>query len=157
MARHLPARIVSGGQTGADRGGLEAALLLGIDHGGWCPLGRRAEEGPIPEHFELKETETADYSVRTRLNVRDSDATVLFTRGEPKGGSALTARLADEMERPLLHVDLEKLDVEDAVEKLLEWLDEHRPRILNVAGSRESQSPGIGKLTRQTLVLALEE
>jgi len=81
-------RIVSGGQTGADRGGLDAAAALGIEHGGWCPAGRRAEDGTIPGLYTLAETLSPAYGDRTRANVRDSDATVVFTREAATGGSA---------------------------------------------------------------------
>lgn len=80
-------KIVSGGQTGADRGGLDAAIELGIPHGGWCPKGRKSEDGVIPEKYLLKEMSSADYLKRTEQNVVDSDATVIFTYGQPTGGS----------------------------------------------------------------------
>ncbi len=155
MSRHRPRRIVSGGQTGADRGGLEAALALGISHGGWCPSGRRAEDGEIPARYELEETSSEEYGVRTRWNVRDSDATVLFTRGTPRGGSALTAELARSMRRPLLHIDTDSLEPPEAAALLRVWLAEHAPHTLNVAGSRESQCPGLAEFCQQVLVLAL--
>jgi hypothetical protein len=98
--------IVSGGQTGADRGGLDAAIALQIDHGGWCPAGRRAEDGPIPSLYGLRETLSSNYAVRTQLNVRDSDGTVVFTLGAACRGSALTIECARKLSRPVLHIDL---------------------------------------------------
>src|SRR5689334_22568523 len=83
--RAIEMKIVSGGQTGADRGGLDAAIALGIAHGGWCPKGRKAEDGQVPACYSLAEARSADYRVRTKLNVRDSDATVIFTRGPLTG------------------------------------------------------------------------
>ena len=100
-------RIISGAQTGADRGGLDAALADGLSVGGWIPRGRRAEDGRIPVRYVgLTETPTADYRDRTGRNVRDSDATLLFTHGPLAGGSALTAGLCRKHRKPCLHVDL---------------------------------------------------
>ena len=79
------ARVVSGGQRGVDRAALDVAIELSIPHGGWCPAGRRAEDGRIPDHFQLQETPSRDYPQRTRWNVRDSDGTLILTRGEPTG------------------------------------------------------------------------
>jgi hypothetical protein len=138
-------RVVSGGQTGADRGGLDAAIGLGIEHGGWCPLGRRAEDGAIPERYRLRETASDDYAERTGRNVVDSDGTVVFTVGEATGGSELTLRLAREHGRPRLHVDLGKTADERAAQDLREWLASVPVAVLNVAGSRESGAPGIGE------------
>lgn len=141
----MPRKIVSGGQTGADRGGLDAARKLGIPHGGWCPKGRRAEDGAIPSRYRLKETRTADYAERTERNVRYSDGTVVFTVGRPMGGSALTVRLARKLGKPLLQIDLKKYADREAVTTLREWMTDHAVAVVNVAGSRESQAPGIGK------------
>ena len=148
-------RIVSGGQTGADRGGLDAALELGIPHGGWCPAGRLAEDGTIPERYRLTETDSADFAVRTERNVIDSDGTVLFTYGEPVGGSALTAELASVHDKPLLHLDLEEHGTESAAAQLAVWLAQNDVRVLNVAGSRESQAPGIAEAVREILLISL--
>ncbi len=94
LKTHSISRIVSGGQTGADRGGLDAAIELGIPHGGWCPKGRKSEDGTIPLIYQLVETSSSDYKVRTEKNVADSDATVIFTYGKPTGGSKPTANFA---------------------------------------------------------------
>lgn len=146
-------RIISGGQTGADRGALDAAIALGIEHGGHCPAGRRAEDGRIPERFRLVETESADYAVRTEKNVLGADATLLVTRGAPTGGSALTAALARKHDRPLLHLDLAV--TADPVAAVREWLAARRVECLNVAGPRESGCPGIAQEVRALLVAAL--
>jgi hypothetical protein len=103
---HPVSKIVSGGQTGADRGGLDAAIELGIPHGGWCPKGRKAEDGAIPLTYDLTETGSADYRVRTEKNVLDSDATAIFTCGELSGGSKLTADLAEKHGKPWIHIDI---------------------------------------------------
>ena len=103
--------IVSGGQLGADRGALEAALELGLDYGGWVPRGRRAEDGQVPDCFDqLREHESVEYSLRTWANVRDSDGTVIFATLPLTGGSLLTARNCRELERPFIVYDGEDLD-----------------------------------------------
>src|SRR5947209_17179443 len=99
-------KVVSGGQTGVDRAALDAALELGVPCGGWCPRGRRAEDGPIPERYPLRETSWDGYPQRTEWNVRDSDGTLILTRGEPDRGTALTARLANTQNKPCLVIDL---------------------------------------------------
>ena len=149
-------RLVSGAQTGADRAALDAALALGIEVGGWVPKGRRAEDGAIPERYpNLVETGSADYSVRTRANVRDSDATVIVSRGPLEGGSALTLEFTRELLRPCLHVDLSQLTIARAATVLAAWLDREKPETLNVAGPRASKDPTIHESTKRVLSLAL--
>jgi hypothetical protein len=99
-------RIVSGGQTGADRGGLDAAIYAGVPHGGWCPKGRKAEDGSIPAKYVLKEIKSADYLKRTEANVIDSDATLLITFGRLSGGSLRTLEFCRKHGRPYHHVNL---------------------------------------------------
>lgn len=146
-------RIVSGGQTGVDRGALRAAMEHGVACGGWCPRGRRAEDGRIPDQFPLRETVTASYRERTDRNVRDSGATLIVTRGPPRGGTALTERFARRARRPCLVVDL---DVERDVARIVAWLRTTRASVLNVAGPRESQQPGIEEEARVLLGEVLE-
>ena len=135
-------RIVSGGQTGVDRAALDVAMATGLACGGWLPRGRRAEDGPLPRHYPLRETRTPAYAERTRLNVRDSDATLILTRGTPTGGTALTAALAQRLGKPCLIVDLAADPAPDP-EATRAWLDLHAIDALNVAGPRESTCPGI--------------
>ncbi len=130
----------SGGQTGVDRAALDAALALGIPVGGWCPRGRRAEDGPIAPRYPLRETPTEMYTERTAWNVRDADATLILTRGAPTGGTAATVEAARALGRPLHIVDLAE---NSAVEPVADWLRAHGVRTLNVAGPRESTVPGV--------------
>ena len=133
-------KIVSGGQTGVDQGALTAAMQLSFEHGGWCPRGRRCENGRIPAHFQLRETLAAEYWVRTEQNVIDSDGTLILFRQQLTGGSALTQRFAAKHRRPCQLVDLSRSQDPDRVR---EWLCEKAIRVLNVAGPRESSCPGI--------------
>jgi hypothetical protein len=133
-------KVISGGQTGVDRAALDVALELGLPCGGWCPKGRRAEDGPIPERYPLEETSTADYPQRTEQNIRDSDGTLILTVGVPDRGTALTKKLARRLKKPLLVVDLDR---PPELAEVLEWMEGHHVRVLNVAGPRESSCPGI--------------
>ena len=149
-------KIVSGGQTGADRAALEVALELGIATGGWVPRGRLAEDGTVPKRYEgLVEAESDSYDERTERNVRDSDATIIFAFGPPIGGSALTRRLARSHEKPLLSLDLERCTSDEAIAMVRKWLTEVRPRVLNVAGPRLSNEPRIAGATAQILGAAI--
>ncbi len=146
-------RIISGGQTGADRGALDAAIAAGVPHGGSCPRGRRAEDGPIPDRYNLVETASREYAARTAANVCAADATLLVTRGRPRGGSALTAEIARQRGAPLCHIDLDREP--DPAAALVSFLRSRAPRTLNVAGPRESNCPGISRDTRALLLDAL--
>jgi len=133
-------RIISGGQTGVDRAGLDVAFDLGIPCGGWCPKGRRAVDGPIPDKYPLKEIEAENYNKRTQLNVQDSDGTLVFYRGELEGGTAYTVKLADQYGKPCLLVDVES---PVSAAEFWSWIDTHKIEVLNVAGPREEGRPGI--------------
>lgn len=139
-AQHPVVRIVSGGQTGVDRAALDVALALGIPCGGWVPRGRRAEDGRIADRYPLREAPGPSYAMRTRLNVRDSDATLVLCRGTPTGGTALTLAFAQQLGRPARIVDL---DAAEPPPQTRGWLAATGVRTLNVAGPRESSSPGI--------------
>jgi Circularly permutated YpsA SLOG family len=149
-------KIISGGQTGADRAGLDVAIELGIPHGGWIPKGRKTEDGTLPEKYHLREMPTSSYPKRTEQNIVDSDGTIVFSYGPLSGGSALTARLSKKHGKPLLYIDLDKIDIESAAKDLRGWLSSHRIKRLNVAGSRASKSPDIYKSTFGILALALK-
>ena len=133
-------KIVSGGQTGVDRAALDVALELGIPCGGWCPRGRRAEDGTVPERYPLRETPWHGYPQRTEWNVRDSDGTLILTHGAPDRGTALTVELARRYGRPHLVIDLGESPNEDDVRT---WARAHQVGVVNVAGPRESSCPGI--------------
>src|SRR2546421_5781800 len=133
-------RIVSGGQTGVDRAALDVARKLGLPCGGWCPEGRKAEDGPLSATYMLDETPTANYEQRTKWNVRDSDGTLVLTRGRPSEGTAFTIEVAERLGKPCLVLDL--LD-RPSVATVREWANAHAVRVLNVAGPRESICSGI--------------
>ncbi|MEJ2723100.1 MAG: putative molybdenum carrier protein [Deltaproteobacteria bacterium] len=149
-------KIVSGGQTGADRAALDVAIQLGIPHGGWISKGRRTEEGRLPDQYHLLETTTIDYSQRTELNVADSDGTLILSHGHLEEGSALTQELARKHRRSCLHIDLKEIDETKACEIIHTWLDARQIKVLNVAGPRASRDPKIYEATRRILKGVIE-
>jgi len=151
-------RIVCGGQTGVDRAALDVALRRGVECGGWVPRGRLAEDGVIPSTYPgLAEAPDDRPETRTALNVRDSDATLILSRGELSGGSRFTARSAREQRRPCLHVDLAAEAPADAVRRVRAWLREVRPAVLHVAGPRGSEDPEVGGEAGRFLEAVLRE
>src|SRR5271165_3429842 len=124
-------KIVSGGQTGVDRAALDVALELALPCGGWCPRGRKAEDGAIPARYPLAETPAAEYAQRTEWNVRDADATLVLTRGKPSGGTALTIDLARRLGKPCLVIDL---DDQPDTGMVRTWIESQKVGVLNVAG-----------------------
>ena len=135
-------KIVSGGQAGVDRAALDVALERGMECGGWCPAGRWAEDGPIPDHYPLVETPSADPAERTEWNVRDSDGTLLLTALAYSPGTELTFEIARRMGRPVM-VWAVKWRADVGQEFFRRWVREHGIRTLNVAGVRESEWPGV--------------
>lgn len=131
---------MSGGQTGVDRAALDVAVTLGLPCGGWCPKGRRAEDGTIPSRYPLRETPSEAYAQRTEWNVRDSDGTLVLSRGELGSGTAHTVEIAARLGRPCLIVNLAEPPDVSAVRA---WLTRHGITVLNVAGPRENTSPGV--------------
>lgn len=152
---HLVSKIVSGGQTGVDRAALDVAIDLQIPHGGWCPFGRRSESGIIPMVYELTETESSDYVVRTEKNVLDSNGTLILHFGRLAGGTKLTAVYAKRHERPFMTVDLKGHVAGITIPAFQDWLSQNRIHTLNVAGPRESSFPDIGSLAYRFLRQAL--
>lgn len=155
--------IVSGGQTGADRAALDFAIEHALLHAGWCPRGRRAEDGPIDERYQLSETDSLRYDVRTLRNVQDSDATVVFTIAKtPRGGTALTVRFAKAEGRPLLHLARAahaRAGTAQAIradaDALNAFIEAHDVGRLNVAGPRASQEPLVASYVWSVLAAAL--
>lgn len=141
-------KLVSGGQTGVDRAALDVALASCMPCGGWCPKGRLAEDGPIPARYPLSETPSGELAQRTEWNVRDSDATLVLVRGPARGGTRATLDFAKALGRPHLTVGLGRAPNFAAT---LAWLGRHSACVLNIAGPRESESPGIYRATRSYL------
>jgi len=139
-----PLKIISGGQTGADRAALDVAIALGLDYGGAIPKVRIAEDGPLDSKYEnMTELDTPDYDARTEKNVLAADATLIFTDGILGGGSALTIEFAEKYNKPFLHIDFSAVAENEAIRGVKEWLNKISPAVLNVAGSRKSTSKGI--------------
>jgi hypothetical protein len=133
-------RIVSGGQTGVDRAALDVAIELDIPHGGWCPRGRRAEDGVIPDHYQVQEHPSEHYVDRTRQNVIDSDGTLVLYGNRLEGGTLLTARFAEEQGKAVFRV---RLTGRVSYIACIEWLAAEEIRVLNVAGPRASKDSQI--------------
>ena len=151
-AKHATLRkIISGGQTGVDRAALDAALERNFPCGGFCPKGRRAEDGVIDDKYPLRETPDSEYAERTESNVRESDGTLIIASGPLSGGTALTQQLAAQHVKPCLVVEPDDLK---ARQLIIEWLEKHAIATLNIAGPRESNCPGIRDQSH-TLITAL--
>lgn len=141
-------KIISGAQAGADRAGIDAAIACGVPYGGKVPAGRRAEDGPIADHYEcLEEITEHNYIVRTEANVADADLTIVFTRGTPYSGSRKTIEFAWKHGRPFLHIDLVHtgMNIKSISNIIISWIEatQQDELIINIAGSRESTCKGI--------------
>ena len=152
-ASFLPERIVSGGQTGVDRAALDVAIALGIAHGGWCPAGRLSEDGTVPSRYELQETTSSEYPVRTEQNVIDSEATLILCVGKLTGGTRLTKRFCHRHQKPHF---VARIDQPSSLVAVRQWLASDRPSCLNVAGPRESTCPGIHGQSMEFLLRVLQ-
>jgi hypothetical protein len=144
-------KIISGGQTGADRAALDWAIEHRFAHGGWCPLGRKAEDGIIAAKYQLTETDSVNYRARTVRNVLESDATLIANNGELDGGSLETLRIAERHGKPVRVVQLDHAPTDRDIEQIHDWLRQSPIVILNIAGPRESKRPGIYCATRDLL------
>ena len=133
-------KVISGGQTGVDRAALDAAINAGLPVGGWCPQGRRAEDGIISLEYPLAETPFAEYAQRTEWNVRAGDGTLLLRTEAESKGTDRTEEMAHKMGKPLLILNLQ---VSPEPDQVRQWLHEQQIVVLNIAGPRESESPGI--------------
>jgi len=144
-------KIISGGQTGVDRAALDWAINVGVQHGGWCPKGRLAEDGRIPSYYDLTETPSDDYAIRTEWNVRDSDATIIMSlHCSLSGGTELTQMLAVALGKPWMHVVADS-GIDQATKQVRDFLSEYSVKSLNVAGPRESEEPGVGRFAMDIL------
>jgi predicted Rossmann fold nucleotide-binding protein DprA/Smf involved in DNA uptake len=150
---HLPKRIISGGQTGVDRAALDWAISRNIEHGGWCPRGRIAEDGHIPSVYQLRELASSQYVDRTKQNIADSDATLVLYGRMLEGGTLLTFRQATRTGKPVFKV---RLFGARPTLKLRDWLNEIAPKSLNIAGPRASNHPKIYDLAFDYLTEVFE-
>ena len=135
-------KIISGGQTGADRAGLEAAKEIGIKTGGYCPKNYMTEDGPdrTLKEFGLIQTKSEDYKERTLLNVKYSDGTVIFGMKDTKGnisgiGTILTIKISIDLKKHLI--------INPGGKEFKEWIVNNNIRTLNVAGNRGKQNKSI--------------
>ena len=136
-------KIISGGQTGADRAALDFAIKHGIPYGGWVPKGRKTEDGTLSGKYHLQEMATGQYSKRTEKNVLDSDGTLILSHGLLTGGSALTTGFAMKYGKSWIHIDLEVTSYPEAARMIREWVGRNGIKVMNVAGARASKDPKI--------------
>jgi hypothetical protein len=144
-------KIISGGQTGADRAALDFAIEQNLPHGGWVPRGRKAEDGILAEKYRLREMPTGHYSKRTEKNILDADGTLILSHGPLTGGSALTRELAKQHMKPWIHIDLKINPCLEAARLIREWVGRHDIKVMNVAGARASKDPMIYQATMDVL------
>ena len=136
-------KVITGGQSGVDRAALDAALDQGLACGGWCPAGRWAEDGPIAGRYPLRETESAQPEIRTRRNVQEADGTLIVVDGAMDEGTGATETWARGLGRPICVIDLAAMAPQEAMSRIATWIDQQGVRVLNIAGPRESNAPGI--------------
>jgi hypothetical protein len=122
-------KVISGGQTGVDRGALDAALAFEVECGGWCPAGRLAEDGTIPKCYPVMELASAGYAERTARNVADSDGTLVISKGEPVGGTRETIDRCVEMLKPYLIIDCASMSFEETIEAATEFVKSLSSRV----------------------------
>jgi hypothetical protein len=133
-------KIISGGQTGAEIAGIDAAIENGLPYGGWLPEGRRTENGPLDSKYtNMMELEDADYPDKTEQNVKDADGTAIFSHGKLTGDASLAHGFARIHNKPVLHLDMNELSETEAIESSIEWIYRNKIEILNVTGSPESK------------------
>ena len=147
----LVRKVVSGGQTGVDRAALDWAISAGIAHGGWCPRGRKSEDGPIPGQYLMSVMATGGYRQRTRRNVAESDGTLVLNLGKLDGGTRLTLDFAMQLDKPYLLLDMELFNLQTLALQALRWLRQQPIAVLNIAGPRESKRPGVRWNARRLL------
>jgi hypothetical protein len=154
-------KIISGGQTGADRAALDVAIKLDIPHGGWIPKGCKTEKGPLPDKYQLQELPTNSYEARTEQNVIDADGTLIIARGKLTGGTDYTRQMTLKHKKQLLGIDLNLTGHFDAASLIASWIKLQRVQVLNVAGPRASKDPGIYsdvlRILEQTIQILIDE
>jgi hypothetical protein len=150
-------KIISGGQTGADQAGLDAAIDAKIPHGGFIPKGRLTEVGQLPAKYNLVEMRTKSYPARTKKNIFESDGTVIFTHGRLTGGSLLTRQEALKSNKPVIHIDFKKTEIPAALGVLSLFITSNQIEILNIAGSRASKDPLVYPKTKSVIERLLDE
>ncbi len=149
-------KIISGGQTGADQGGLDGAIACGLPHGGSIPAGRKTEAGTLPPFYNMTELDSDRYHDRTERNVIDGDGTLILSHGPLTGGSALTEKIAQRLKKPCLHIDFSRIEMPKARQIAAAWIEKSGIKVLNVAGPRASSDPSIYQLTRELIIFLLD-
>lgn len=144
-------KIISGAQTGVDRGALDAALARGFPCGGWVPAGRLAEDGVIPAHYPVKELEKGGYRQRTIQNLLDADGTLILYFGELEGGTQETAFRCMKLRRPFRLVDAVEIPPKRCAELAAEFVRAKGLRSLNVAGPRAGKEPKAHAYAREAV------
>ena len=150
-------KIISGGQTGVDRAGLDAAIALNIEHGGYVPKGRKAEDGIVPLKYQMQELPKGSYPARTKMNIEASDGTVVFCQGKPTTGTKLTVDHAMKIKKPILVLDIDAVNMQTAVRIIREWIANQKIEIMNVAGPRQSSAPIAALMAKKILTEALDK
>ena len=150
-------KIVSGAQTGVDRAALDAAMAMKVEAGGWCPEGRKAEDGVIPGQYPVIELPNSDYRQRTKQNVLDSDGTVIIYFDSPSGGTELTILFCIQEHKNYILIDACELEIERACFKILDFIKRHSIKVLNVAGPRASGEPAAYEYARQLITEVLKK
>jgi len=150
-------KIISGGQTGVDRAGLDAAIELNIDHGGHIPQKRKSEDGLVPLKYKMEELTRGGYPTRTKKNIESSDGTLVFCQGKPSTGTKLTIDHAEQINKPCLVLDVDAVSKQTAIGMIREWITKEGIKVLNVAGPRLSSAPIVATMAKRILIEALVE